>query len=263
MPGFYAHHRFGKEVLICLREDLREVAEKYRVQFDIGLQGPDLFFFYKPYRKNRVVTYGHQLHKRSVLPFFEHGLSVVERRGVDSREYAYLLGFICHFMLDSQCHSYVNSMVLETGVEHLEIEEEFEKFLLQEDGKKPVAFSAAELVPRDGETAASIAPFYDGISEKIVADSLADLQKVKRLLTAPGILKQGVINGAMKISGHYGQLKGLMNQRKDNPACEETNRQLRELFEEAVPLTAAMIESYDKSLRTGERLAKRFDRNFE
>ena len=96
-----------------------------------------------------------------------------------------------------------------------------------------------------------------------MADSLADLQKVKRLLTAPGILKQGIINGAMKISGHYGQLKGLMNQRKDNPACEETNRQLRELFEEAVPLTAAMIESYDASLRTGERLAKRFDRNFE
>ncbi len=263
MPGFYAHHRFGREVISCLRKDLRETAERHRRQFDIGLQGPDLFFFYKPYRKNRVVIYGHQLHKQSALPFFERGLSVIERCGVSGKEYAYLLGFICHFILDSQCHGYVNAMVLETGVEHLEIEEEFEKYLLREDGENPVAFSVADLVPRDGETAAAIAPFYEGISEKIAADSLADLQKVKKLLTAPGAFKQGTINGAMRLSGHYRQLKGLMNQRKDNPACEETNRQLFTIFEEAVPLAAAMIESYDESLRTGSSLAKRFDRGFE
>ena len=108
MPGFYAHHRFGKAALTHLPPDLRAVCENNRAQFDIGLQGPDLFFFYKPLSANRVVKYGHHLHKISAYPFFEHALSVIERTGVDSGAYAYLLGFICHFILDSQCHGYVN-----------------------------------------------------------------------------------------------------------------------------------------------------------
>ena len=264
MPGFYAHHRFGKVVLALLPQNLQAVCASHRTQFDIGLQGPDLFFFYKPHTANQVVKYGHHLHKISAYPFFEHGLSVIERQGVDSGEYAYLLGFISHFILDSQCHGYVNEKAAETNVSHLEIEEEFEKYLLRADGEHPLAFPIYELVPQDDETARALVPFYEGITFAIVKRSLLDLQRVKRFLTAPGMLKQGLINGAMRLSGkHYSSLKGLMNQRKDNPRCEKSNGDLFALFEEAVPLAAAMAVSFDESLRTGGRLAKRFDRNFE
>lgn len=264
MPGFYAHHRFGKAALTHLPPDLRAVCENNRAQFDIGLQGPDLFFFYKPLSANRVVKYGHHLHKISAYPFFEHALSVIERTGVDSGAYAYLLGFICHFILDSQCHGYVNEMVTEIGASHLEIEEEFEKHLLRADGAHPLAFPIYDLVPQDQETAEAIALFYEGITPKIAERALADLRRVKRFFTAPGVLKQNFINGGMRLSGkHYSSLKGLMNQRKDNPKCVQTSEALFELFSEAVPLAAAMMESFDDSLRTGKQLAKRFDRNFE
>lgn len=264
MPGFYAHHRFGREVLPLLPQALKEVCEAHRGPFTIGLQGPDLFFFYKPLSANRVVKYGHHLHKISAYPFFERALSVIERRGVDSGAYAYLLGFICHFILDSLCHGYVNGKAAEIGVSHLEIEEEFEKHLLRADGAHPLAFPIYDLVPQDMETAEAIAPFYEGITPSIAKRALSDLRRVKKLFTAPGALKQGVINSTMRLSGkHYASLKGLMNQRKDNLRCEKTNEDLNKIFEEAVPLAAAMAASFDESLRTGGRLAKRFDRNFE
>ena len=263
MPAYYAHHRFGERVLEVLEPELKAVAEAHRAQFHIGLQGPDIFFFYRPHTKNRVSKYGHHLHRVSARPFFEHAFRVIEEKGVSGREYAYLLGFICHYILDSECHGYVDEMIEKTGVEHLEIEEEFEKMLLRMDGEDPMTFPMGDLVPQDRRTAEAIAPFYQDISVETAARALADLRSVKKLFTASNAAKRGLINTALKMSGHYASLKGLMHQKKDNPKCAESNTGLLKRFEAAVPIAATMIKSYDESLRTGSRLDPRFDRNFE
>ncbi len=258
MPAFYAHHRFGEEVAQTLDGKLAEIIREHRVQFDIGLQGPDIFFFYRPHTGGgRVAKYGHHLHDISAFPFFEHAMEVVERKGVLGKE-----GFICHYILDSHCHGYINDMVKKTGVQHLEIEEEFEKWLLRLDGENPVAYPLARLIPCDDETAQAICPFYEDMTAAIVKQTLLDLRRVKKLLTAPGIVKQGLINTAFRFSRHYGELKGLMHQRKDNPKCRETSETLGRLFEEAVPVAAEMMKCFDESLRTGQQLPERFDRNF-
>ena len=114
MPALYAHYRFGARVSRRLDGDLKDIVKKYHAQFVIGLQGPDLFFFYRPWSLNRVSKYGYRLHSLSAAPFFEHGISVVKEKGRDSGEYAYLLGFLCHFILDSECHPYVEEMMGET-----------------------------------------------------------------------------------------------------------------------------------------------------
>ena len=127
MPAFYAHNRFGEKVAQKTDGELNEIISKYYVQFQIGLQGPDIFFFYRPWKSNRVSKYGYHLHEVSAASFFTHALTVVKEKGRDSREYAYLLGFICHYILDSECHPYVSEMMEALDVEHLEIEEEFER----------------------------------------------------------------------------------------------------------------------------------------
>ena len=50
MPALYAHDRFGRKVLEQLDGELFDIISKYYTQFQIGLQGPDIFFFYKAYR---------------------------------------------------------------------------------------------------------------------------------------------------------------------------------------------------------------------
>lgn len=263
MPAIYAHDRFGIETAERLDQELRGFTEKYPAPYAIGLQGPDLFFFYRPWSKNRVNQYGSHLHKISALPFFEHARGVVRERGRDSREYAYLMGFICHFILDSECHPYVGQMIEQTGVQHLEIEEEFEKMLLRMDGRDALAFPMARLVPTDEATAAAIVPFYDGIDLGTVKQSLKDLRTVKELFRAPGAFKQGCINGVMKALRQYDRMKGLMNQRTDNPLCQESNQGLLLRFDAAIGVAVEMIRSFDESLQTGEPLSERFDRTFE
>ena len=52
-------------------------------------------------------------------------------------------------------------------------------------------------------------------------------------------------------------------QRPDNPGCRESSRELLIRFRAALPLAVSLLESYDRSLKTGSPLDPRFDRNFE
>ena len=134
MPALYAHDRFGEKVSEKSDGELKNIIFKYYNQYEVGLQGPDIFFFFGAHTDNPVVRFGEHLHNVSAAPFFANALGVIRQKGRMSREYAYLCGFVCHFILDSECHPYVEEMIKETGVQHLEIEEEFEKLLLKEDG---------------------------------------------------------------------------------------------------------------------------------
>lgn len=263
MPAFYAHYRFGAKVASQLNGDLKNLIQTYHAEFSIGLQGPDILFFYRPIKLNSVNKIGYHIHDISALSFFDHARSVIERSGKNSREYAYLLGFVCHFMLDSECHPYVASYIEKSGLDHMEIEEEFEKALLRLDQKNPFSYPIAKLVPRKKATVQAIAPFYEDVSEKIILESLYDLSLVKKLFTAPGVLKHALINFAFKLSGNYAKNKGLMNQHKDNPLCEESNLELLRRFRNAIPLTVAMLNQFDICLEKGVELPKRFDRTFE
>lgn len=263
MPAIYAHNRFGAKVSKQMEGELKEVITKHYTQFRIGLQGPDIFFFYRPYKKNKVTQYGMHLHEISAYPFFQYAVKVVREKGRDSREYAYLLGFICHYILDSECHPYVSEMMERTDIGHMEIEEEFEKLLLRRDKKDPFTYRTAKLVPTDEATAAAVCPFFRGIRQEEVRASLRWLRMVKKLFYAPGALKRGLLNTAIKISGQYKEYKGLVHQKKDNPKCETSNKGLERRFERAVGIAARMMESFDETVRTGKELDRRFDRTFE
>ena len=131
VPAIYAHDRFGKIIYKNLEGELRRIVSENYTQYRIGLQGPDIFFFYKPLRDTEVVKYGNHMHEVSAYGFFKDAIKILNQRDIKDNEYAYLIGFICHYMLDSECHGYIDHMVEEIGVPHIEIEEEFDKMLLR------------------------------------------------------------------------------------------------------------------------------------
>ena len=57
-------------------------------------------------------------------------------------------------------------------------------------------------------------------------------------------------------------MKGLMNQRRDNPKCEESNEELMRRFDEATDLAAGMIIRLDEAIWSRKELDERFDRTF-
>ncbi len=263
MPAVYAHDRFGVLVRHRMNKELHSITEQYNSAYRDGLQGPDIFFFYHPFYKNWVQDYGTHLHHSDAGAFFRHALRVVRRYGRNSSQYAYLLGFICHFTLDSECHPYIEKQTVRSGVAHLEIEAEFEKYLIRKKGLDPLRFPFADLIYQDPETASAIEPFFPSVSQKKVCSSLSGMQLVKRFFGAPVPVRKYLFRPVMKVTGLYHSANGLMIQETDNPLCRESNQKLEELFSASVPLAVSLQEQFDQCLQNGQELPVRFHRTFE
>lgn len=262
MPAFYAHHRFGEKVIELLDGEIKDIILSHKDQFDIGLQGPDLLTFYQPHQQNRVATYGMHLQELNAYPFFQNALKIIKNQGRDSHEYAYLLGVICHYILDSECHPYINRKTNEIHVPHREIESEFEKALLRMDGKDPFTYPLSDLIPTDDKTAAAIYAFYKNLNPIIVKQALKDMKLIKKLYTAPGKAQKMFLNTAFKRSQNTDYWNGLIHHREDNPACETSNRGLKLRFDNAVQLAVKMLYSFDESLTEKKKLDIRFNRTY-
>ena len=61
------------------------------------------------------------------------------KKSNNKEEYlSYILDFLCHFMLDSECHPYINNInkvTKENHLSHTEIESAFDKLLINEGCK--------------------------------------------------------------------------------------------------------------------------------
>ena len=65
------------------------------------------------------------MHKEKARAFFTQGMAQVRETG-DEALLAYLLGFGCHYLLDSSCHPFVNEMNDKGRISHSLLEIEFE-----------------------------------------------------------------------------------------------------------------------------------------
>lgn len=258
MPALYAHKRFGDAVMAELSGEVKGIIKKYPLQFRIGLQGPDPFFFYRPIIKTHVTEFASEMHGENADVFFKKARKVIREKGMNSREYAFILGFICHFALDSECHPYVNEIAEELGVGHMEVEGEFEKYLLRKDKKDALRHPIAKLIPTDIATVKAFKSFFPNISEAEIKESLVTYRIIKHVFTTPSKYKQAVINTLLKIAGVYKKYYGLMHTYKDNEVCKVSNEGLDERLENAVPVAIELILNYDRSMRTGEALVERF-----
>lgn len=262
MPALYAHNRFGADVFKQLDEELKTILKKYYTQFRIGMQGPDIFFFYRPIVHNHVSKCGGDMHGENANLFFENAVKVIQQKGRNSREYAYLLGFICHFALDSECHPYVEQMVERIGVGHMEIEGEFDKYLLRAEGKDALAFPIAKYIPTDDMTVETIYHFFPEMSREEIKESLVTYRFVKKVFTAPSKVKQCMINTILRIAGVYKKYHGLMHSYNDNPKCKGTNKELENRYNQALLVATELIQNYDKRVKNGVPLSERFERTY-
>lgn len=108
MPTTYAHYSFGQEVKKHLKEDTRRIISDNEALYNIGLHGPDILFYYRPIGFNRINQTGVALHNTPGEEFIIHGMNEIKKQSENKAAIAYLFGFICHYMLDSECHPYIN-----------------------------------------------------------------------------------------------------------------------------------------------------------
>ena len=233
MPSTYAHRLFGEEMLPLYPAAVAEAARARRALFDIGLHGPDLLFYYKVLKADPVNAVGYRLHGLPGRDFFGPAKGVWEASPDRGGALAYLLGFVCHFALDSACHGYIENKIARSHVTHTEIESEFDRFLLAKQGIEPLSARLVGHIRPTAENAAVIAPFFAGVSEKQVYKALRTMVFYNGLLRAPHPPKRFLVETVLRLSGNYKEMHGMMIARRPIPACADSNLRLCKLFERA------------------------------
>ena len=262
MPATYAHGVFGENVLHALDERTRVLIQKYRNLYDIGCSGPDILFFYRPLKSNPIRKHGNAMHSVAARDFFMEARKLIRTSSNPEAALVYVLGFINHFVLDSECHPKVNRSVVETGVTHSEIESELDALLMRERGLDPIRSSACEHIVFNAKDCEIIAPFF-GLTSSEIKESMTTMKWFLNFFVAPSEIKRKLIFGVMKKVNMYDHYHGLIFNREVNPVSAPTCAWLREHMDLAIETSVRLIDEYQKTLRTKERLDERYDRTYE
>ena len=112
MPGFTTHYILGMKAYNDLPNcQLKRVIAKYRWLYQLGLQGPDMFFYNIPVLRHRdyrnVASYMHEHHIQDFFTTCLRNLNEIPSRQQQEQGLAYFCGYLCHYIGDSICHPYV------------------------------------------------------------------------------------------------------------------------------------------------------------
>lgn len=105
MPSSITHQLIAEEAIELLPAGARKAAEKAPAYYLLGAQGPDLFFFYRPFKRG---NFGKTLH-RGAYPFFSAMLGALPAFAGEDFAHclAYALGFCSHLAADVVFHPFI------------------------------------------------------------------------------------------------------------------------------------------------------------
>lgn len=113
MPGFTTHYIIGQQARRDLPADspLRQILERYASIYQLGVQGPDIFFYnFLLFRHRQYKNVGIMMHEFHVNAFIANLLDSAAKEfdpECFGRALAYTAGYICHYVSDSIVHPYV------------------------------------------------------------------------------------------------------------------------------------------------------------
>ncbi|MDO5294023.1 MAG: zinc dependent phospholipase C family protein [bacterium] len=115
MPGYLTHLLFGRQAVHKLKDlplpsDMLDVILTYPHAFNIGAQGPDLFFYDLSCNLNPKRKLGSLMHHTKTDEYFRCCLDFLEKSNIKERKEiftSYLAGLICHYTLDCATHPFI------------------------------------------------------------------------------------------------------------------------------------------------------------
>jgi len=172
MPGFITHYICGQAVLKAAESEVQKMIRPYQQFYNIGTQGPDIFFYYLPgLLKKRVRNVGIQMHKSCFSAFIANMIDIMldEEGSAKDILLAYICGFITHYSLDATAHPYVYSKTgvrqkgdtakaIKYSVNHRKFETAIDVLMLNlMSSKKPSDYKLWELIQVDPNQAQAVA----------------------------------------------------------------------------------------------------------
>lgn len=262
MPSTYAHYKMGRELVKKLGDYEKGIIKENPGLFMIGLHGPDILFYYKPLAVNETNSIGFDMHGRPGMEFFENAARVIKEHDFDKEYMAYAYGFVCHFALDVTCHGYIDEKIASSGISHTEIEVEFDRKLMVDDGLDPINHCLTGHIKPSMKKAAVIKDFYTGVSTEQMKEALDSMIKYNNLITTASRPKRALVKGLLKTTGNYDEMHGLMVNFEPNEACADSTQRLMELYAEAQSRAIRLIGEYTQYLNGTKELDKLYRYTF-
>ena len=239
MPSTYAHYRFGTQMLQTMPGDVRRTIQRFRQLFDVGLHGPDIFFYNSPLLRTNADFLGVKYHEQTGEEFFTRVCRSLRLEQSEAAN-AYLYGVLCHYCLDAVCHPYVRKMAEKGEVTHAQLETEFERRLLETDGKLPACSQDLSrhirLTPGECET---VARFYPPASAANIKSSVKGMAFFVKLLATPEGMRRNVLEKGVGIVAK--SYSGMLMEEKPLPLCAPYLPGLMERYEKAVARFPEML----------------------
>lgn len=111
MPGFTTHYLFGLNTYRALEHtSLKKILREDHAAYSLGLQGPDLFFYFLPsylIHKNNIGSVAHIEKTNEFLYYLLESRKLFPDKKEKKIAESYIAGFIGHYILDTHCHPYV------------------------------------------------------------------------------------------------------------------------------------------------------------
>lgn len=261
MPSVYAHYRFGKDMFQLLPPELKEMIQPYRDLYNIGLQGPDLLFFYRPVFHNYVNRLGYQIHDWKGKKFFQTAVRLIRSQKHKEIFLSYICGVLCHYALDLTCHPYVDSLVSTKNLNHCAIEGAFERVLLVEDHLPLNSLVTGSLKPSK-QAAYIISQFYGKATGKQILSALHSMILLNDALRMKESLFKKSIFLILRLIGKYDNIAGMIITPTAMPEFAESDKELRKRFELAKSVALNLITEFLSSVESGHPLSSQFNATF-
>lgn len=262
MPTTYTHDLFGKNIYKKLSEEMKEIIRENGDLYRIGLHGPDILFYLLMDKK--TTSAGVRMHKEKARPFFERGMKLVRETG-NRPLLAYLLGFGCHYLLDSTCHPTVNRLNDEGIISHTLSEKELDRTLMLETGKDPLRYYPSDCIVPKKSYAEVIHEAIPEISSFRIYWSLRMMKLVTNCMVCDnnGRRKKALVFiGGLLFGQKSTYVTDHFMDREPAKNSEGPVAQLKELYMEALKESPQYLEELFALSGEEKKLSSRFDRTY-
>ena len=255
MPASYAHYRFGLKVLPGMPAEVRQCIQRFRRMYEMGLQGPDIFYFYNPLVKNSVTELGGSFHSRSGADFFPAACA----QATSEAARAYLYGLLAHYCLDMVCHPFVQQRVDAGEAGHTALEAEFDRYLLELDGQQmPHSFDLSPRLKLTRGECMTVASFYPPATGGNVSISVKNMARFHRFGAGKNRPRREAF--LKKVSTFL--YDSLIPVEAPEDAILRLDSELLVRFQRAAALYPQLLQQLQDHLRTGAPLGNAFTPDF-
>lgn len=258
MPATYAHYRFGAQMLPAMPADMARAVTRCPSLFDVGLHGPDLFFYYSPLFPSRIRALGCGYHRQTGREFFSRVCRSLRPEGCEGAQ-AYLYGVLCHYALDAACHPYITERSRQLSVSHTRIETDFDRFLMEEDGHEPQRTDLSRHIRLSKKECEITARFYPEAQQRHIRSSVRSMAAIQRLLAAQTYPRRLLTQACRLGSREFGD---MLHSPRPDPNCQQLRLPLLERYTQAAERFPQMLTQLGAHLTYNAPLGEEFDPSF-